>query len=311
MQSLDESYTEADLRAFHARLAQSFRRSDLTYIVEPKFDGLAVSVTFEKGKLVRAVTRGNGVEGDDDHARTRSRMQHSRASCARRRSTARRNPVPGIVESRGEIYLPWAEFVRINREREAAGEVPFSHPRNLAAGTLQATRSPARSRSAKSLSRFYGLGRVAGPVRPCPQRSTTFTRSCRRGACRVWRNSPLPGRPTKYGRRCEPSTKRAPNSRSPSMVPSVKLDAVCAAQRGRRHRARAALGDRLQIFPDRAETQLLAITLQVGRTGVLTPVAELAPVQLAGSTIARATLHNRDEINRSDLRVGDFVYGWE
>lgn len=305
MQSLDKSYTEADLRAFHARLALSLRRSDLTYIVEPKFDGLAVSVTYEKGKLVRAVTRGNGVEGDDvtANALTITTLPRELRATAPDGSP---NPVPDIVELRGEIYLPWAEFARLNREREAAGEVPFAHPRNLAAGTLKQldSREVAQRKLAIVL---YGWG-AWQPVAARPESQRDFHA--------LALNWGLPGLENFSTARTADEVWAAvrafDRTRAQLTFPVdgavVKLDAVALRNEvgATEHAPRWATA--YKFAPDRAETQLLAITVQVGRTGVLTPVAELAPVQLAGSTIARATLHNREEITRSDLRVGDFVY---
>jgi DNA ligase (NAD+) len=121
MQSLAKSYAESELRGFHTRLGQQLGRNDLVYVIEPKFDGLAVSVTYEKGRLVRAVTRGNGVEGDDVTANALTIAGLPRELRANN-SDGAPNPVPEAIELRGEIFLPWAEFRRINGEREAAGE---------------------------------------------------------------------------------------------------------------------------------------------------------------------------------------------
>jgi DNA ligase (NAD+) len=305
MQSLDKSYTEADLRAFHARLAQSLRRSDLTYIIEPKFDGLAVSVTYEKGQLVRAVTRGNGIEGDDvtANALTIATLPRALSPTA---SDGSPHPLPDIVELRGEIYLPWPEFARINREREAAGETPFAHPRNLAAGTLKQLdpREVAQRRLAVV---FYGWG-AWSPVATLPASQRDF-----HARVRAWG---LPGLEKFSTAITADEIWSAVRAFDPTRAQLefpvdgavVKLDAVGLRNEvgATEHAPRWATA--YKFAPDRAETQLLAITVQVGRTGVLTPVAELAPVQLAGATIARATLHNRDEITRGDLRVGDFVY---
>ena len=305
MQSLDKSYTEADLRAFHARLAQSLRRSDLTYIVEPKFDGLAVSVTYEKGKLVRAVTRGNGVEGDDvtANALTIATLPRELRVTAPDGSP---NPVPDIVELRGEIYLPWAEFARINREREAAGEAPFAHPRNLAAGTLKQI-DPREVAQRKLAIVLYGWGAWSpGATVPATQRDF-------HALVRAWGLPGLEKFSTAHSADEVWAAVRAfDQTRARLAFPVdgavVKLDALALRNEvgATEHAPRWATA--YKFAPDRAETQLLAITVQVGRSGVLTPVAELAPVQLVGSTIARATLHNREEITRSDLRVGDFVY---
>ncbi|MEO6993907.1 MAG: NAD-dependent DNA ligase LigA, partial [Lacunisphaera sp.] len=131
MQSLDNTYSETELREFHQRLVKLFGRETLAYVIEPKIDGLAVSVTYEKGKLTRAVTRGNGEEGDDitANARTIRTLPHELAA-------GKDHPIPDVIEIRGEIYLTLAEFQRINQEREEAGEALYANPRNLAAGTI-------------------------------------------------------------------------------------------------------------------------------------------------------------------------------
>jgi len=128
MQSLDNTYSEAELREFHARLVRLLGREDLSYVVEPKIDGLAVSLTYEKGRFVRAVTRGNGVEGDDVTANALTIR-----SLPRELKAAAQAPVPELIEIRGEIYMTLAEFQRINAARDEEGEERYANPRNLAA----------------------------------------------------------------------------------------------------------------------------------------------------------------------------------
>ena len=128
MLSLDNTYNEAELRAFHTRLAKLLGTDDLGYTVEPKIDGLAVSLTYEDGRLVRAVTRGKGDRGDDVTANVRT---------IRSLPEKLRGAAPRVAEIRGEIYLTAAEFERINAERTAAGEELYANPRNLAAGTVK------------------------------------------------------------------------------------------------------------------------------------------------------------------------------
>ena len=305
MQSLGKAYTESELRAFHARLAKQLGRTDLDYVIEPKFDGLAVSVTYEKGRLIRAVTRGNGVEGDDVTANAltiAALPRELRATSA----TGAANPVPNLIELRGEIYFSLAEFARINREREAAGEAPYSHPRNLAAGTLKLTdpREVAPRRLAIVL---YGWG-AWQPLTGLPKSQRDF-----HAQIRAWG---LPGLEKFSNARTADemwAAVRAFDRARPQLAfpvdgAVVKLDSVpLRAEVGAtEHAPRWATA--YKFAAERAETELLAITLQVGRTGVLTPVAELAPVSLGGSVISRATLHNASEIARGDFRIGDFVY---
>jgi DNA ligase (NAD+) len=132
MQSLDNTYSEADLREFHARLARVLGRDGLSYVVEPKIDGLAVSLTYEKGRFVRAVTRGNGVEGDDVSANALTIK-----ALPRELKRSAQAPLPDVIEIRGEIYMTLPEFERINAAREEEGEERFANPRSLAAGTIK------------------------------------------------------------------------------------------------------------------------------------------------------------------------------
>ncbi|HEY9249088.1 MAG TPA: NAD-dependent DNA ligase LigA, partial [Rariglobus sp.] len=170
MLSLDKAYTEAELRMFLITVERTLRRDDLHFIVEPKFDGLAISVTYEQGRLVRAVTRGDGLEGDDVTANVLTIAGLPRMlNVASSESPA--NPVPEVVELRGEVYLDFAEFARINMERTEAGEEPYAHPRNLAAGTLK-QRDPAEVAKRRLSVVFYGLGAWEGPVpRPASQQA--------------------------------------------------------------------------------------------------------------------------------------------
>jgi len=305
MLSLEKSYRESDVRTFHARLAQRVRGAELAFVIEPKFDGLAVSVTYEKGRLVRAVTRGNGVEGDDVTANAltiATLPRQLRAGAPDGTALA----LPDVIELRGEIYLPLAEFARINREREAAGEAPYAHPRNLAAGTLKLL-DPRDVAERKLAVVFYGWGAWL-PATTLPVSQREF-----HARVRAWG---LPGLERYATARTVDEVWAAIRDfdrTRPGLAflvdgVVVKLDAVAPRQElgATEHAPRWATA--YKFSPERAETQLLGITEQVGRTGVLTPVAELAPVTLAGSTIARATLHNRDEVARQDIRVGDFIF---
>ncbi|MBI5768036.1 MAG: NAD-dependent DNA ligase LigA [Verrucomicrobia bacterium] len=305
MLSLDKTYSEADLRAFQARLAKLLGRADLAYVVEPKFDGFAVSVTYEKGKLVRVVTRGNGVEGDDITANALMIRRLPRGL----RATAgdgTANAIPDAVELRGEVYVSFAEFERINAEREAAGEVLFANPRNLATGTIRQLEPKEIERRGLDIV-FYGIGAcLPASMQPPTQR----------GLHEMLKRWGLPGVESTWtargGDELWAAIQALNRARAGFAFPTdgavVKLDSV-AQQReagATDHAPRWAMA--YKFAPARAETQVRAIVVQVGRTGVLTPVVEFSPVELAGSTVARASLHNRDEVARKDIRVGDFVY---
>ncbi|MDD2764787.1 MAG: NAD-dependent DNA ligase LigA [Opitutaceae bacterium] len=298
MQSLDNTYSEDELRAFHQRLVKLFGREDLAYVVEPKIDGIAVSLTYEKGALVRAVTRGDGIEGDDITVNAQTIK-----ALPPRLKAARGARLPEVIEIRGEIYMTLVEFQRINREREEAGEALFANPRNLTAGTIKQldSREVARRRLEIVL---YGLGFC--------EPAAVETQSGFHGLVRAWGLPTVEKFWTTHG---IDETWRAVQELGglrhafayATDGAVVKLDAL-AQQREAGSTAKAPRWAIAYKFAaERAETRLNAITVQVGRTGVLTPVAELEPVVLAGTTVARATLHNRDEIMRKDIRVGDFV----
>jgi DNA ligase (NAD+) len=298
MQSLDNTYSEEEYRAFHQRLVKLFGRSELAYVVEPKVDGLAVSVTYEKGRLVRAVTRGNGEEGDDITANART--IHSLPAELK---VARRGSIPDVIEIRGEIYLTTAEFQRINQEREEAGEPVYANPRNLAAGTIKQLDAKEVARRRLEIV-LYGIGYCEPLI--------TGSHSEFLEQVKAW------GLPTveKFWRaqgideawQAVGELDRMRHAFAYGTDGAVtKLDSFAL----RREAGSTAKSPRWAIAykfePERAETRINAITVQVGRTGVLTPVAELEPVILAGTTVARATLHNKDEIARKDIRVGDYV----
>ena len=305
MLSLNKSYTEAELRAFDARLVRQLGTKELEYVVEPKFDGLAISVTYEKGRLVRAVTRGNGDEGDDVTANVLAIRTLPRVLQARTAEGAP-NPILNLIELRGEIYLGFAEFARINREREGAGETTFANPRNLAAGTLKQTDSAVTAGRRLEIV-FYGHG-ACEPAGDCPASQQALLRQLHawglptvelprvvKGADAMWQAVQATGRE----REAYPF---------PTDGAVVKLNDGALQRRLGETRQAPLWAIAFKFTPDRVETRLQAITLQIGRTGVLTPVAELEPVKLGGSTVARASLYNRSEIARRDIRVGDFVY---
>jgi DNA ligase (NAD+) len=304
MLSLAKAYTEDELRTFLARVRQRFAGQETTFVIEPKFDGLAISVTYQKGELVRAVTRGNGHVGDDVTANVRAIS--NLPSRLRAASTGSgRSSIPDLIEIRGEIFVGNGEFARINREREAAGDAPFAHPRNLAAGTLK-QQDPGEVTARGLEAVFYGWGAVV------PESATPATQSDFHRLIRAWG---LPGvKDVKQAATADQvwaAVKALGERRARLAFPTdgavVKLDAV-AQQRELGASDFAPRWAMAYKFPaERTETTLRAITLQVGRSGVITPVAELAPVRLAGTTITRASLYNRDEIARRDLRIGDTV----
>ena len=294
MLSLDNTYDEADFRAFGDRLYKALGGTGLEFIVEPKVDGVAVSLTFEKGQFVRAVTRGNGARGDDVTANVSLIREIPRSL----------KGAPDLLEVRGEIYMELAEFQRLNQLREAEGEQLYANPRNLAAGTVKLLDGEEARKRRLSIV-CYGLG-------ACEPATAFATLKEFKNKLKAWgfpirddidvqqgvdaawktiqqldvlrRDLPFPtdGAVVKVNR-LEDQRRAGTTSKFPHWAVAFKFP------------------------PDQAETILRKISMQVGRTGAITPVAELDPVLLAGSTVARATLHNADEIARKDIREGDTV----
>lgn len=310
MMTLDNVTSEGELAEFHARLVKLLGTQELTYTVEPKVDGVALSLTYERGRLTRAVTRGDGEEGDDVTANVRTIANLP----AELRPTG--EPFPDVVEIRGEVFLRTAEFQRINALQQDAGEEPYANPRNLAAGTLkQLDRAAVASRRLEVV--VYGRG----ACEPEPGVPTQSAWQERLGAWGLpvlekwWRVSGI-AEVVAAVRELD-GMRRGLEYATDGAV--VKLDPIGlqerAGYRGVDASGRVEQNRKLsprwacafKFPPDRGETVLKAITIQVGRTGVLTPVAELEPVRLAGTTVRRATLHNADEIARKDVRVGDTV----
>ncbi len=309
MTTLDNTYDEGELRDFHARLAKLLGRDDLAYTVEPKIDGASISVTYERGRLVRAVTRGDGEEGDD--VTPNVRLIRGLPAMLRPPEDLTQPPIPDVVEIRGEVFMRFEEFARLNRLQEEAGLAPYANPRNLAAGTLKLL-DPAAAGNRQLEIVLYGIGACepADLVRSQVEWHAALKAWGLPGLEKIWTPT---GADAVWSAIRELDTLRAglPYATDGAVV---KLDDF-AAQQVAGFRGEGQSGRKLsprwacayKFAPEQAETVLKAITIQVGRTGVLTPVAELEPVQLAGTTVARATLHNRDEIARKDVRVGDTV----
>ena len=297
--SLDNAYSVEDLREFHARLCRALDRPEdtaLTYIAELKIDGLSIALTYEDGRLHRGVTRGDGVRGEDVTSNIRG---------LRSVPLTLKGSVPARMEIRGEVYFPRADFLRVNEGREAEGEPVFANPRNAAAGTIR-TLDPAVV-SRRGLRVF--VYQIVLPPDAAPVADTHAD------VLRTLRGWGLPVEA--HWRPCEG-------------IEAVA--AFCESWREARHTLpfetdgvviklndlalRAALGATAKFprwatafkFPaEQARTRLLRIDVNVGRTGAVTPYAVLDPVQLGGTTVQLATLHNEQEVARRDIRPGDLV----
>ncbi len=291
MMSIDNCYTVEELRDFEQRIQKLLPGQVLEYVAELKIDGLGISILFRNGKYVQAVTRGDGVQGDDVTANVKTI-----------KSLPLVVPKHRDIETRGEIYLPFDSFQKINREREDHDEPLFANPRNAAAGSIRLL--DPREVAARKLDVFLYALFIDGAemesqwqnlrtIRELGLKTNSHSRLCRSldeviDYWKEWRE------------------KRD----------SLDYDCDGVVIKVNSTQQREALGVTAKFprwaisfkFPARqATTRLNDIIIQVGRTGALTPVAVLEPVKLSGTTISRATLHNEDEIRRKDIRIGDYV----
>ena len=296
MMSLDNTYNEDELRAFDTRVKKGLglgEEAEVGYVVEPKIDGVSISLRYERGELVRAATRGDGKTGDDITANALTiRNLPRRIACE-----------AAVLEVRGEAYMGKADFAELNEERREDGETEFANARNATAGSLKQL-DPAVTAGRKLSVVCYSIGETDGVE--FGSEGETLERLAAMGL-------PIPGLWWRCAGMGEVEERVAELKRRTEELPYeidgavVKVDGATQQRRlGATAKApRWAMAYKYEH--EKARTRLKGITLQVGRTGVLTPVAELEPVALAGSVIARATLHNEDEIRRKDIRVGDLV----
>ena len=296
MLSLDNTYDEKEFFEFDQRLQRIFGTGDLTYVVEPKIDGVAISLTYQHGKLITATTRGNGVEGDivtQNILHIKGLPQFLPGSS-----------FPELIEIRGEIFMSHQEFERINKEREKNNLPLYANPRNLAAGTVKLL-DPKEARQRKLEIVLYGLGFC--------QPQTFFTTLSEFHQTLIdWQVPALEYfRRVSHAQDAWNSIMELDHLRHGYGYPTdgavIKLDSFAHhAEAGSTAKSpRWAIAYKFET--ENQETTLEAIHLQVGRTGTITPVAWLSPVQLAGTQVSRASLHNADEIARKDIRVGDRV----
>jgi DNA ligase (NAD+) len=298
MYSLDNAMDLDELDAWLGRVREALGDRPCTYVCELKIDGSSLAITYRDGALLHAATRGDGRVGEDVTANVRT----IRDVPLRLRASGADGP-PRDVEVRGEVYLPRLAFARLNAEQEIAGAAPFANPRNAAAGAVRqkdpsvtASRELATFIYAVDSSRALGLERqseVLSWLRDAGFRVNPDVETCTDDAA--------------VHAFCE----RALDSRDelPYEIDGVvvKVDSV-ALQEELGYTSKAPRWAIAYKFPPEEKTTVLhEIRVQVGRTGVLTPLAEFSPVKVAGSTIARATLHNEDEIHRKDVRIGDTV----
>jgi DNA ligase (NAD+) len=300
MLSLDNAYHESELQAFHTKLLRYLQSQlptlpePLRYIAQLKIDGVAISLHYEKGLFIRGLTRGDGEKGDDITPNLRT----VRGLPLRLRTD---NPPP-FVEVRGEVYLDRSDFQRLNKEREEIGETPFMNPRNAAAGSLKLQDSAEVARRRLRLWAYY----LEAEDHDLPDSDYERMQLLRAWGFPVVETLPPSPLEDVWAFITEWEKKREKLSFDiDGMV--VKLDSWTLREKaGFTAKApRWAIAYKYQ--PEQAITRLRGITYQVGRTGYITPVAELEPVRLSGTTVKRASLYNYDEIRRLDLHWGDWV----
>ncbi|MSP89618.1 MAG: NAD-dependent DNA ligase LigA [Alphaproteobacteria bacterium] len=304
MLSLENAFDEVDLRDFFAGVRRFFVKPEdvklvepdaIALVAEPKIDGLSATLRYEHGRLVRGATRGDGAVGEDVTANL--------ATIADIPKQLRDLAAPAVVEVRGEVYMTRADFLTLNRAREAADGAVFANPRNSAAGSVRHLDSTITA--GRKLSFFaYTWGELSQPVADTQWK---FLQQLKAWGFRI-----NPEARRIVGIDAALAYQRALGERRAELPYDIdgvvyKIDRIDLQERlGQVSRApRWALAHK---FPaEQAQTVLNRISIQVGRTGALTPVAELEPVNVGGVVVSRATLHNEDEIRRKDIRPGDTV----
>ena len=301
MLSLANAFSEEELRAFDARVRRGLNlppapepAADLPYVAELKIDGLAVSLRYESGRFVQGATRGDGATGEDVTANLRTIT-----------GIPEQLPEPATLESRGEVFLPKAEFARINEEREEAGLPLYANPRNSGAGSLRQL-DPQVTASRRLATWQYQLIEEGSEDRGVDRQSLALDRLEALG---------FPVNPNRavgldidgvvaFLERWREERHHLPYETDGVVVKVDRFDQQ--ARLGVVGRApRWAIA--YKFPPEQVETVVEDIVPCVGRTGTLTPVAHLRPTKVSGSTVARATLHNLDEVRRKDIRIGDHV----
>ena len=295
MLSLSNTYSEQDVAAWYESVRKGLEGEPFEVCCEMKYDGLSISLTYVDGRLTQAVTRGDGVQGDDVTGNVK---------------TIRSIPLviapldtPHYFEIRGEILMPWKSFERLNAEREAAEEPLFANPRNAASGTLKSQKSEVVAGRGLDAYLYYLLGEEI----PCDGHYENLM------AAKSWGFKISEGmKKVKTLQEIYDFINYWDKERKNLPVATDGIVLKVNSLRQQRHLGFTAKSPRWAIAykfkAERACTRLNEVTYQVGRTGAVTPVANMEPVQLAGTTVRRATLNNEDFIKSFDLHIGDYVY---
>ncbi len=295
MLSLANTYSEQEVAEWYESVKKGLGGDDFDVCCEMKYDGLSISLTYENGRLIRAVTRGDGVQGDDVTENVKTIRSIPLVLTG--------NAYPQEFEIRGEILMPWVVFERLNAEREAAEEPLFANPRNAASGTLKSQKSELVASRQLDAYLYYLLGEelpTDGHYENL-QTAASWGFKISQGMRKVKTLQEI----YDFIRYWDTERKNLP----------VATDGIVLkvnSQRQQRALGFTAKSPRWAIAykfkAERACTRLNEVTYQVGRTGAVTPVANMDPVQLAGTTVKRATLNNEDFIRSFDLHIGDYVY---
>ncbi len=295
MFSLDKVYNLNDLRKFDARVHKLLSGESVEYVLEPKVDGVSISVRYEKGRFTSGATRGDGRTGNDITAN----LKTIRAIPLQ---LTVENP-PQVLEVRGEAYMTVEDFKRLNADRARTGQEQFANPRNAAAGSLnQLDPRIVAQRPLRAV--FYGIGAAKGIAFETQTEVLEKIKAFGLPTQRYWWLCKDIEQVVARAEELKQIQTRLPYEIDGAVVKVDRLKQW--EQLGTTSKApRYAIA--YKYAHEQAETKLKGITVQVGRTGILTPVAELEPVFLDGSTISRATLHNEEEIKRKDIRIGDTV----
>jgi DNA ligase (NAD+) len=294
MLSLDNTYSEEEVGAFYRRIEKLLPNEKIPVVVEPKVDGVAVSLLYEEGRLKYAATRGDGTVGDDITQNIRT---------IRSLPKQFKGDAPRLFELRGEVFMTKQGFAKLNTERSEAGLPVFANPRNSAAGSLKQLDPAITARRPLGII-FYGLGAIEGIE--LTHHSQFFPLLKKLGLpCseRWWRASSL--------EEILAAIRELEKVRHDFVYETdgavVKVDSFAQRESLGMTAKSPRWAMAFKYEAEQVETKLHDILIQVGRTGVLTPVAALEPVVVSGSRVARATLHNEEEIERKDIRIGDTV----
>lgn len=305
MLSLGNTYDISEVQVFAERAAKGIGNG-FTYSCELKFDGTAICLTYRNGKLMRALTRGDGTVGDDVTENVRqigNIPEKLLVPDGFVPSEGKVTPWPQEFEIRGEIYMPWAAFERLNTEREKEGEQPFANPRNAASGSLKLTDSRMVANRGLECTLYHMLGEnlpfVTHDQALDSVKQWGLPVSDKRRVCSSVEDI------EEYITYWDKERKTLPYATDGIVIKVNELD--YQAELGYTSKfPRWAVAYKFKA--EQALTPVLSIDYQVGRTGAVTPVANLTPVQLSGTVVKRASLHNEDQMRLLDIRIGDYVY---